>query len=334
MTRIDARLTHETASLEAPAPLLGCRFDPGGRYVFAGAQDRSVVRWELETGTRTLLEGHKSWVRSLAFVEEGQVLITAGYDGRLGWWRVDEKTPRPIRMIDAHKGWIRSVAVSPDGKLVATAGNDLIVRLWSAADGKLVRELHGHTDHVYSVAFHPSGQHLVSADLKLVTRDWRVSDGKPLRSFDSAKVLHQYDKSMQCNLGGARSMAFHPDGETLLVGGIIVVATNIFDGGAGSKPTAAVIDWKTGKRRLLHRPTAPLPAVLWGLCWHKQGFWIGASGGAIGGHLLFWQKDEPDDFFRLKLPSPGRGLSLHPDGQRLAIPHFDARLRVFSMTQA
>mgnify|MGYP004248597683 CR=1 FL=1 len=50
--------------------------------------------------------------------------------------------------------------------------------------------------------------------------------------------------------------------------------------------------------------------------------------------LLFWRKDEPNDFFRLKLPSPGRGLSLHPDGIRLAIPHFDSRLRVFAMKEA
>ena len=334
MTRIDPARTHETASLEAPAPLLCSAFDPSGRFVFAGAQDRTVLRWELETKTRVALAGHKSWVRSLAFVDEGRVLVTAGYDGRLGWWQVDEKTPKPIRMVDAHQGWIRSVAVSPDGTLLATAGNDRRVRLWTADDGKLVRELAGHDDHVYNVAFHPDGKQVVSADLKLIAKDWRVSDGKQLRSLDTAKILHQYDKSMQCNLGGARSMSFSPDGESLLVGGIIVVATNIFDGGAGSKPTAVVIDWKTGSRRLLHRPTAPLPAVLWGLCWHKDGFWIGASGGAIGGHLLFWRKDEPDAFFRLKLPSPGRGLSLHPDGIRLAIPHFDSRLRVFAMKEA
>ena len=334
MTRVDPVKTHEIAALEAEAPLLCCGFDPSGRFVFAGAQDRTVVRWELETGRRVSLAGHKSWVRSMAFVDEGRVLVTAGYDGRLGWWRVDEKQPKPVRMVEAHQGWVRTIAVSPDGTLLATAGNDRRVRLWTAADGKLVRELPGHADHVYSVGFHPDGKQLVSADLRLVTRVWRVDDGKELRSFDTAKILHQYDKSMQCSLGGARSMAFSPDGESLLIGGIIVVATNIFDGGAGSKPTAVVIDWKTGRRRLLHRPTAPLPAVLWGLGWHDDGFWIGASGGAIGGHLLFWRYDEPDDFFRLKLPSAGRGLSLHPDGVRLAVPHFDSRLRIFSMNDA
>ena len=80
-----------------------------------------------------------------------------------------------------------------------------------------------------------------------------------------------------------------------------------------SKPTAVVIDWKTGQRKLLHRPQSPLPAVLWGLRYHPDGFWIGASGGAIGGHLFFWKRDVEHDFFHLKLPSPARDLALHPD---------------------
>jgi WD40 repeat protein len=334
MISIDPAKTREVAQFQYSAPFLSCRFDPAGRFLFAGAQDNTVQRWELGTGTQTSLTAHKSWVRSLAFLDDGNVLVTAGYEGHLNWWPATVERPEPFRSVQAHKGWIRAIAVSPDGKSIATAGNDRLVKLFSASDGTLIREMSGHEDHVYNVAFHPSGEFLVSADLKLAVRQWRVDNGEEVRTFDSAGILHTYDKNMQCNLGGARSIAFSPDGSELLLGGIVIVGANIFDGGGGSKPTAVVIDWESGERKLLYRPQPPLPAALWGLRFHPDGFWIGASGGAIGGHLLFWKQNVEYAVFHLKLPAAGRDLALHPDQNRLAIPHYDDRVRIFALSEA
>ena len=327
----DPSKTQISTEFKYDAPFLCCLFDPTGRFLYAGAQDNTVQRWEMDSGARTRLAGHRSWVRSLAFAGDGDVLLTAGYEGRLNWWHGADESPKPFRSVQAHQGWIRAIAVSGDGTLIATVGNDKFVRLWSTDRGELIHELAGHQDHVYNVAFDPSGEWVVSADLKLVVRQWRVANGEQVRCLEPASLLHKYDKDMQCNLGGARSLKFHPDGNELLLGGIVVVATNIFDGGAGSKPTAVVVDWQTGERKMLHRPQQPLPAVLWGLEFHPHGFWVGATGGAIGGHLLFWNRDEENDFFQFKLPSPGRDLALHVDQVRLAIPHYDNHVRVYAM---
>src|SRR5207237_9978377 len=59
--------TRMVQELRQGSPLLGCRFDPSGRFVFAGTQANTVERWELETGQRVTLTGHLSWVRALAF---------------------------------------------------------------------------------------------------------------------------------------------------------------------------------------------------------------------------------------------------------------------------
>lgn len=331
-TVVDPTQTHQVAAWKYDSPLQSSRFDPQGRFVFAGAQDNTVQRWDLESGERTTLAGHQSWVRSIAFLSEGATLLTAGYDGRLLWWPTAAKKPEPIRTVAAHKGWIRAMAVSPDGRLIATVGNDRLVKLWDAIDGTPVHELAGHGSHVYNVAFHPGGEFLISADLKLEVKQWRIADGKPIRTFAPAKILHKYDTGVQAHLGGARSIAFSPDGDDFVLGGIVVVATNIFDGGAGSKPTAVLVDWKTGKRKLLHQPQHPLPAVLWGAWFHPAGFLIGASGGAIGGHLFFWKRNAAHEFFQLKLPSAGRDLALHPDLTRLAVPQHDQHLRIYSMS--
>ena len=78
----------------------------------------------------------------------------------------DEKPQAVWKNPTAHDGWIHGLAVSPDGRLVATCGQDGLVRLWSAADGKLHKELSGHDAAVFRVQFHPGGESLVSGDLK------------------------------------------------------------------------------------------------------------------------------------------------------------------------
>src|SRR5947209_12635432 len=103
---VDPARTRMVQELRHNSPLLGCRFDPTGRFVFAGAQDNTVQRWELATGRRVSLVGHRSWIRSLAFLRNSRTLVSGGYDGRLIFWPVDAETPTPARTIDAHHGWV------------------------------------------------------------------------------------------------------------------------------------------------------------------------------------------------------------------------------------
>ena len=49
-------------------PLIGCRFDPSGRFLFVSSEDDTIQRFDLLNGAKTALAGHKSWVRGMAFV--------------------------------------------------------------------------------------------------------------------------------------------------------------------------------------------------------------------------------------------------------------------------
>src|SRR5258707_986142 len=110
---IDPKLTHMVGEFKYPSPLLACRFDPSGQFVFATAQDNTIQRWHIVSGKSTALVGHDSWVRSaLAFHPSGSTLVSGGYDGRVIWWDVSSEAPAPVRTIEAHQGWVRAVAVS------------------------------------------------------------------------------------------------------------------------------------------------------------------------------------------------------------------------------
>jgi len=323
---MDVTKTHILRDLAHNSPLISCRFDPLGRFVFAGAQDYHVWRWELETGKKSKLPV-ESWVRGMVCADDGQTLVTAGYDGRLIWWPLAAEKPEPFRAIEAHQGWARAVAISPDNSLLASVGNDRRVRLWNMQDGKLVREMTGHDSHIYSVAFHPDGEHLATGDLNCNLMQWDVKTGRQLRK-STADSLKKYDTTFLAVIGGFRDMRFSRDGKRLACSGITNV-TNAF-AGVGN-PSVVVFDWESGKQQIEHLSKGKLRGVAWGVALHPDGLTIAASGGGGGGFLLFWKENEKQEFYQLKLPNTARDLDLSSNGLDLATAHHDGHLRISRM---
>lgn len=310
--------------LRHTAPLIGCRFDPTGRYVFAGCQDNTIQRWELSTGNKTPLMGHRSWLRALAF--RGERLFSGDYNGKLFVWNALEATPRPEREIDAHRGWLRALAVSADGRLLATCGNDRLVKIWNAVTLEVVRTLEGHDSHVYNVAFHPRQPHLVSADLRGNVKQWSLEDGREMRTMD-CRVLHFNDPTFRAEHGGVRSMAFNADGSLLACAGI----TNVSNAFAGvGNPAVVLLDYATGNRSRILRPQAAFQGTGWGVEFHPAGFVMGTAGGN-GGQLYFWRMGADQAFHTVTLPSNARDLHLHPNRHRVAIPFFDNAVRIYDL---
>ena len=315
--------------VEGNSPLLSCKFDPAGRFVFAGAQDNSIRRWQLDGAKHTALTGaHDSWVRSLAFDATGELLISGGYDGRLVWWAAAAEQPTPLRIVDrAHDGWIRAIATSPDGKTLATAGNDNLVKLWSTLDGRLLQVLSGHTGRVYTVAFHPSAGTLFSGDLKGFVKRWDLATAKETAQFD-ATPLWKYEGGQGVDFGGIRSLAVSGDGALVAAGGTTDASNPL---GAIHKPIIIVFDAATGEKKQTHRAKEGFDGSIWGLRFHPAGFLLAASGGGGGGKLLFFHTAEPNEFFKFDLPALARDMDLHPNLLDVAVPMHDAHLRITRM---
>lgn len=324
--KVEPAQTRLAKELKHTSPLVGCRFDPSGKYVFASAQDNTLQRWEIDTGKKVAFAGHKSWVRGLAFCKASNTLFSADYTGKILAWDAAADKPEPARTVEAHAGWVRALAVSPDQKLLASCGNDNMIRLWSVSDGTLVRELAGHACHVYNLAFHPSGTHLTSIDHLGNVKVWNVARGADERTLD-AKILHKYDQTFAADIGGARGMTFSPNGKTLACAGF----TNVSNAFAGvGEPLIVLFDWASGKQSLL-KPAKAFRGTAWGVVWHPSGHVIGVGGGN-GGELWFWKADQEKALFTLKLPNNARDLDLHPGNQLVAIPFFDGAVRLYDVT--
>jgi WD40 repeat protein len=320
--------TRMAMELRHNAPLIGCRFDPSGRFVFAGSQDNSVLRWELATGTKVTYTGHRSWVRALAFHAASRKLLSTDWNGKVIVWPIDSPAAlQPERVIDAHTGWVRAIAMSPDQRQFATCGNDNLVKLWNIADFTLVREFEGHTSHVYNVAFHPTQPSIVSGDLRGNIKQWDVQTGRETRAMD-ASVIFRYDPTFRADHGGIRGMTFNADGSLLACAGI----TNVSNAFAGiGNPAVVLFNWQTGQRAQVLRVQPAFQGTAWGVVFHPHNFIIGAGAGN-GGGIWFWRPSAENSIQSITVPNNARDLAIHPDNRRLAVPCFDGVLRIYGLS--
>ena len=118
-------------------------------------------------------------VHKLDFHPNGQWLATAGGEpgrsGELKFWNIaDGKLVREFPGV--HSDTLFGVQFSPDGELVATAAADRHVKLFTSADGTLVRTLKGHTHHVRGVTWRADGKVLASCGADNVIKVWDPLD--------------------------------------------------------------------------------------------------------------------------------------------------------------
>lgn len=108
--------------------------------------------------------------------------------------------------LSGHVGPVTALVFTKDGKqLVAAAGEPGVfgeARLWSVADGKLVRVFKGHADSLYAVAVSHDGKLLATAGYDKEIHLWEIANGK------KGAVLKGHNDAVF-------GIAFRPDGRLL-----------------------------------------------------------------------------------------------------------------------
>jgi WD40 repeat protein len=180
------------------------RFSPDGRRLASGADDNTVVVWDLASGQPAIaLKGHTHQVFSVSFSPDGRRLASGSADNTVMVW--DLATGRLARTLKGHKRSVMSVGFSPDGRRLASGSADDTVVVWDLATGQRARTLKGHTGSVESVSFSPDGRSLASGSVDNTVKVWDVASGQPARTFKG----HTH---------AVNSVSFSPDGRRLASG--------------------------------------------------------------------------------------------------------------------
>jgi WD40 repeat protein len=225
-------------------------FSPSGALIADGvfSFNQNLNLWSLPDGAivHERVTAHSNGTESVAFSPDGSLLATSGRDGWAKFWSVPDLTQ--VASVPSGRRTF-SVAFSPDGVLLATGGQ-FGVAIWRVADASLVRWLDNGQSDFSSVAFSPDGSVLAAAasctpDLNGnctggQIRLWNAADGALLRTLTVPGT------------DGTYSVAFSPDGRTLLSGG----DAGAYDPFTSQPAYYGVLRlWRTADGALLHEFT-------------------------------------------------------------------------------
>jgi WD40 repeat protein len=175
-------------------------FSPDGKTLFSGSRDRTVRRWDLASGTDTVLFAWqtKEPLAAFALSPDRKLFATTddtGYQVCL-WDNGPDRGPRLLGK-GKHAAMILALAFSPDGKVLASGSGDGAVCLWDAPSGKELRHIPGPGDRVCSLSFSPDGKTLASGAEPLFQAMGRtvrlldVATGQELRPLECREMIHQ-----------------------------------------------------------------------------------------------------------------------------------------------
>jgi WD40 repeat protein len=230
-------------SFQHPQIVDAVAFNPAGTLLATGCHDGIVRIWDVAKAQPVKqITAHVAppmtqmvpAVYCLAWSADGKQVVSGGNDHSLKLWDANAGTLvrefKGYKEKDFEKGHreaVLSVAFSPDGKfLVSGGGDDHAIKIWSVADGSVVRELvnptlnapagspitippQAHPSWVDSVRYTPDGKYLVSAGRAPRNQGylavWNAADAK-------------FVKGMTLPLGFIHALAISPDGKLLALG--------------------------------------------------------------------------------------------------------------------
>ncbi len=137
--------------------------------------DQFEALWTLAPLNNEALQGHTSFIHSLAFSPDGKLLASGSWDTTIQLW--DVKSQRCLgEPLQGHTKHVNSVAFSPDGTILASRSSDATIRLWDVASQQLIGEsFQGLNGSIGSETFSADGRTLISFDGAATIRLWDIS---------------------------------------------------------------------------------------------------------------------------------------------------------------
>lgn len=183
------------------APIVSIAVSPDGAMIASASWDRTVRLWPLAGGAPRVLEGHTQNVNGVAFTADSRALISAGYDATIRIWPLNGNGEPLVATMPAA---LNAVAIANDGEIVAAGADGKL--FFVSATGVSRGSMEAAETPIISIAVSPDGKLIAAAGIR-----------------GSVAIVDRKERKVVRTLVGPGlpvwSVAFFPDGKTLLSGG-------------------------------------------------------------------------------------------------------------------
>ena len=183
------------------APIVALATSPDGATLASASWDRTARLWPLAGGAPRVLEEHTQNVNGVAFTADGRAVVSVSYDQSVRIWPLSGSQPPTVVAMPTP---LNSVAVGGDGEIAVGGADGKVYFL--AADGARAGEVQAVPRPVISIAISPDGAQVAAASIG-----------------GAVAMIDRKARSLARTLVGPGlpvwSVAFMPDGRTLLTGG-------------------------------------------------------------------------------------------------------------------
>jgi WD40 repeat protein len=140
LTLWDVANARPMESLQLSRASLRClACSPNDGTLAVGASDGNIYLLDASLNQKARIEGaHRPSVFTLAFVLDGQRLLSGGRDALLKAWDLAAGNAC-LNAQPAHLFTINHIALSPSGRLFATASRDKTLKIWNTASMELLK---------------------------------------------------------------------------------------------------------------------------------------------------------------------------------------------------
>ncbi|PVZ99847.1 hypothetical protein BB558_004099 [Smittium angustum] len=146
-----------------------------GNFGFVGTLSGNVEMFNMQSGQfRKTFKGHTKTITGIQTDESNKYIYTSSLDKTIKIFKQQDQSL--VKSIDI-SSIPSSIVLHRSSGLIAAICDDMVIRVYDAEAGKLVRQFEGHKNQITDVAFSPDGRWLVSASLDSTIRTWDLPTG-------------------------------------------------------------------------------------------------------------------------------------------------------------
>jgi len=246
-------------------------------------------------------KGHDNAVRSLAFIPGTSDLISAGSDGKILQWNINDPEKKS-ELIAEGVGVIEKIQMSPDGKFLAVALNRGGVSLLMPGDKKSPSSiLLGEDENIRTIAIGPDSKTMFTAGLKPFIESWNLELKNHIRLDDLDSRIN--------------SISLSPDGGLL----------------AGGTKDGRLIIWRVKGTTISEEVYRTEGKSIQSVAFSPNGAYLAC--GTIDGNVLLFKGDT----FKFITQLTGHTariteLGFSPDSKTLASSSYDGKVRYWELS--